>query len=94
MHHSLGNKGLLLKGNLKSNDVQARQCGDLRGDSQAWKDGRDSYGSSQTWEDSVGTHRVDGQAWEDRQSGTHNSELESIINPVFCVFFFLFGAML
>lgn len=26
--------------------------------------------------------------------GTHNSELESIINPVFCVFFFLFGAML
>ena len=26
--------------------------------------------------------------------GTHNSELESIINPVFCVFFFLFGGML
>lgn len=54
---------------------------------------RARHGKTAGWEDSVGTHRVDGQAWKD-SVGPQNSELESIINPVFSVFFFLFGGML
>lgn len=88
---------------------QARQCGESQGDGQAWEDGSvGTHRVTARCGKMAGTHMVVARrgktvwgvtGWMARRGktgsmGTHNSELESIINPVFCVFFSLFESML